>query len=411
MNGSKPYIQFRFICAVVVFWMMPLLAFPQYFEFINGRHQQTISFKLIRNLVVIPLYINGQGPFNFILDTGVSPIIVIDTALRENLGEHLLRNIKISGYGGFDSIDAYLGHTTVKVGQTQMNNMPTVFLKDNILSLSGYMGTKIHGLLGYYFFNSFIVKIDYTNKTLKYSSYLKKRRKIKGEKISFELIENKPYISLIIEQHPLPPTHIKALVDCGANHTLSLESFQNKQFPLPEHSIEANLGIGLTREVKGRIGRVSSLKMGGHLFKDVLCSYPLYNIDSLENKQRNANIGAEILSRFNVTYDYRNLCMYVKKNHRFHRPFEHDMSGLELYYEPSTPTRTLISRIDPESPAQLADLQENDEIISINFKNTRYYTPDEIGEILKAKKGYFVILEVRRNNAYITTVLKLKKRI
>lgn len=412
MNGTKPNNHFKIhaIILVLVYLFLSIQRVnAQDFKFSYGRKQQTIYFDLIKNLIIIPIYINEKGPFNFILDTGVNPMIITDPSLKESLKVEYPRPIKISGYGNFDGIDAFLGATSVSVGDAAAESIPTVFLKEDILSLSGFVGKKIYGLIGYNFFNSFIVKINYSTKSLKFVSPLKKI-KLKGEKIPFELIENKPYVLLDIEQPGLGAKKIKALVDCGASHAISLETWEGQPFPKPDFTMSANLGHGLTGQVQGRMGRVSTLKLGQFKFTDVLSNYPEYNIDSLKNKDRNANLGAEILSRFNTIYDYQNRCMYIKKNEKFSRIFEHDMSGIELYAEGGPPSRTIINRIEPGSPAELAGLKEGDEVISINFKKIDDYSLDEVGALFKAKNGYSVIIEIWREKSFIK-LLKLKKRI
>lgn len=413
MNGAKFINHLKIHCVIMVSLSLSfsfLSAFSQNFKFSNNRKQQTIGFSLIKNLIIIPIYINEKGPFDFILDTGVSPMIVTDTTLKESLKVSYPRPIKISGYGNFEGIDAFLGATNVKIGDAEAENIPTVFLKDDVLPLSGFVGRKIYGLIGYNFFNSFVVKVSYSNKTLKFI-HPDKKTKLKGERIPLELIENKPYALLNIEQVGLGVKTVKALVDCGASHAISLESLEGKPFPQPDFTMFANLGNGLTGAVKGRMGRVSTLKLGSFKLMDVLSNYPEYNIDSLTNRGRNGNLGAEILSRFNTTYDYQNRCMYIQKNEKFGRPFEHDMAGIELYTESGPPSRTIINKIEPESPAALVGLKEGDEIISINFKKIDDYSLDDIGSMLKAKSGYSVILEVWRGKSSLIKLLKLKKRI
>jgi len=413
MNRSKIINHFKTNCVFLMFLCLNFgstCVFSQTFKFSNGRKQQTITFDLIKNLIIIPIYINEKGPFDFILDTGVSPMIITDTTLKESLKVSYPRPIKISGYGNFLGIDAFLSATSVRIGDADAESIPTVFLKDDILPLSGFVGKKIYGLIGYNFFNSFVVKVNYSTKALRFTATEKKVR-FKGERIPLELIENKPYALLNIEQVGLGVKTIKALVDCGASHAVSLESLGGKPFPQPDFTMYANLGNGLTGAVKGRMGRVATLKLGSFKLMEVLANYPDYNIDSLKNKDRNGNLGAEILSRFNTTYDYQNRCMYIQKNEKFNRPFEHDMAGIELYSESGPPSRTIINKIEPESPAELVGLKEGDEIISINFKKIDDYTLDDIGGMLKAKNGYSVVLEVWRGKSSFIKLLKLKKRI
>ena len=84
---------------VVVLCLFNLLAKEQNFEFNNKRKRGTLTFKLVKNLMIIPLYLNSQGPFNFILDTGVGIFIISDTTLIDKLHIEHLRSIKMVGFG------------------------------------------------------------------------------------------------------------------------------------------------------------------------------------------------------------------------------------------------------------------------------------------------------------------------
>src|SRR3546814_11117379 len=65
------------------------------FNFMNdNRRKLKIPFRLERNLIVVPVYINGHGPFNFILDTGVSILIITNPSLKDSIGLKGDRTIK-----------------------------------------------------------------------------------------------------------------------------------------------------------------------------------------------------------------------------------------------------------------------------------------------------------------------------
>lgn len=413
MKTAKYSIDFK-ITPIILLIFSYLLSIPainaQEFKFTSKRKQQTISFESIKNLIIVPIYINDEGPFNFILDTGVNPLLITDPTLKQHLKTSYSRNVKISGYGNLEQLDATLTSTKVKLGDAEIENMPTIVLKEDVLNFSNVLGKKIHGLIGYHFFNSFIVKVNYNTKRLQFISPSKKTRR-KGEKIKFELIENKPYINVNINQEGIGNAQLKVIVDCGASHAISLESLNNVPFPTPNISIDADLGAGLSGDIKGKVARIRYLKIGSFTFKDVVAGYPKYQLDSATNKDRNANLGAEILQRFNITYDYPNRLMYLKKNYKFTLPFEHDMSGIDFYREIGKTNRTIINRIEKNSPSDNADLKSGDEIVSINLKRIDDLKFDEIVAIFKAQSGRLVVMEVSRANKYLIKVLKLKPRI
>lgn len=388
-------------------------SYAQKFVFNKGFKRDAINFIKIKNLIIIPIYINNKGPYNFLLDTGVDPLIITDSSLIDTLQYKDLRPIKIHGVGAKKEIEAYFSlKSDVKISEATMNNMPTVILKEDVFNLSGYLGIKIYGLIGFHFFNNFVVKVNYANNKLTYSIPAV-GKKIKGTKIDLEFLENKPYVNTFLKTQQMGKIPVKLIVDCGANHALSLETYNYKPFPLPAPNISANLGVGLGGEISGNIGRISGLELGDFEFNNVLTNFPLYDDVAAKTtqKERTGNLGSDILRRFNITYDYKNKAMYLQKNSFYNQPFEHDMSGIEAFIDPNNMKHVFIGRIEKGSPADKAGFLEQDEIVSINLKYIEQFTLEEVGKIFKSGDGMVVLVEIVRNNKNIIKLLKLKRRI
>ncbi|TCD03041.1 aspartyl protease family protein [Pedobacter psychroterrae] len=385
----------------------------QQFSFAGKRQKDAINFTMVRNLVIVPLYINGKGPFNFILDTGVGPMIITDTTLVKSLDLKNLRPIKINGLGKGVEIDAFLsGDIAAKIGRATISNMPAAILKEDIFGLSSYVGTRIYGLLGHSFFNSFIVELKYANKRLLFNLPGTKK-KIRGEKIPVQIINSKPYINIDIETAELGKVTAKMVVDNGASHAISLETYEEKPFPAPSNAIQANLGVGLSGPISGSIGRIPLVHLGSFTMKDVITSYPIYSDVAAKTylRGRNGNLGADILSRFNIIFDYAGEAMYVRQNQYYKRPFEHDMSGIEFFMEEIDKKRFFISRIEANSPAEQSGLMPEDEILTINFVRTSKLSLNDITRIFRSEDGKPVFISVYRNGSVLIRLIKLKKRI
>ncbi|KQB98736.1 pepsin/retropepsin-like aspartic protease family protein [Pedobacter sp. Hv1] len=388
-------------------------SYAQKFTFPNGIKRDAIAFKKVKNLIIIPIFINGKGPFNFLLDTGVDPLIITDVALIDSLNIRDVRPVKINGVGAGKEINAlYSVDPAINVGEASMSNMPTVILKEDVFNLSGYLGVKISGLIGFYFFNSFVVKINYYTNRVSFRLPETKGR-IRGVKLDLEILENKPYINTLLTSPNLGEIPAKLIIDCGASHALSLEMYKDNLFPIPTPSIPGNLGVGLSGEISGDISRINSIKLGTYTIKNVLTNFPNYNEVAAKTKQkgRNGNLGADILKNFHVTFDYSNNAMYLKKNNYFGTPFEHDMSGMEIYVQNDAYPRFIISRIEVGSQAEKAGFKVSDEIISVNFKSTEAYTLDELTSLLKSDRGRTVLIEIVRDKSILIKLLTLKSRI
>jgi len=415
---SKPTHQTTFSLSGALLILLLLLQFPgrvtaQVFDFDGNRKKQTIGFTMVKNLIIIPVYINGKGPYNFLLDTGVAQMIITDTTFLQTLTLKKYQTVKVQGYGFGDNIEAVLTRDiTARVGKATIKNIPTAIFKKDIFDLSSYLGIKIYGIMGYYFFNSFVVKINYYASKMTFYDPDKKIER-KGSKIPIQIVNGKPYLNTEIETAGLGKIKVDLLIDNGSSHPLMMESLGNDPFPLPATTIPANLGVGINGIINGVMGRIPTLNLGEYSFHEVLAGFPDFNIErsTLEGKSRNGSLGADVLRHFLVTFDYPNSAIYLKRTSDQEVKFEHDMSGLEVYVVQGMKNRYYIGRIEEGSPGDEAGLQPNDEIVGINFNNIQQYTLNDLTELLKDHDGKQILMEFLRNNEKHIILLRLKKRI
>jgi len=417
MKYWQKAIHFHWLYIIIGLIMVPIcfvdIALAQTFSFEDNRKKSALDFNLVKNLIVIPLYINGKGPYNFILDTGVGPLIITEPSLLDTLGLKNLRTTKIYGLGKGEEIEAFItGELNAKVKEATINNIPTAILKKDVFNLSSYLGTQIHGIIGYYFFNSFVVKINYSTKRLSFSSPLAKTKK-KGTKFPILIENKKAYIIADLLTPQQKNIKAKLIIDCGASHALSMEALDGAAFPLPDSTIEANLGIGLGGPITGHVGRIPAISIGKYSFKNILSGFPAFESVAAQigYTSQNGNLGAEFLRRFDTTYDYQNNAIYLKPNQGFKAKFDHDMSGIEVYIDPNNKKRYFIGRIEPGSPADKAGFKEQDEIVSLDFKWIVLYSLEEVTNLFKSSEGKTVVVEVLREDKSIVKLLKLKRRI
>lgn len=408
MNG-RPSILLKINSICFLILLAAVQASSQVFVFKGEQKKDVISFDVVKNIVIIPVVIDGKGPFDFILDTGVSSTLITDSTIINQLDLSKWRNVNLYGYSKDKEISAkFSARLNAQIGDSYCSAMNTVAIGSDPFNLSAYLGRKISGLIGYSFFGGFAVTVNYDSKRLTFTS--KKDKTFRGKKVPIEIVGFKPYLDANINAAEIGERKVKLLVDCGASHALALEKLGDSPFPTPKYNINGNLGVGIGGEISGKIGRIKSLDIGGYSFKEVLTNYPKYDsfLDSVFLKSRNGNLGSDVLRRFNITYDYQNGLMYLKKNHIYHDAFDHDMSGIEFYMEKEA---CFISRIEAGSPGDVIGLLPEDRIIGINFKDISNYSVDQLINVFKAKDGYAVVVEIFRNNKTIIKLLKLKRRI
>jgi hypothetical protein len=402
----------------VVFLVFCAFIEPNYgqtvFQFKGKQKKTQIKFVRAAGLIVLKTYLNNKGPFNFILDTGVGMAIITDPDIKDSLNLKNMRTISLMGLGKEREIKAHLApEIKINIENIVAEKIGAAFLENDVLNLSSYAGIKIHGLIGYEFFNSFIVKTYFEREYL----IVKKRDATilvkKGYKIPISIEQNKPYTFIVIESNDNKVYKLKMLIDSGAGHAMSLESLDSAGFPLSKPYIASNLGIGLGGKIDGFIGRVKLLKIGHLEIPNVLASFPSYEDvgEKITIVKRNGSIGSRLLNHYNVTYNYAKKYIYLNPRTKKVPYFEHDMSGLEISAAGEDFNRYVINKVYENSDAERAGLQVNDELLRINFKNVSEMGLEEILEIFKSRDGRNIYLELIRGNQSILTIVTLKKVI
>lgn len=387
--------------------------YGQNFELSRENKRENISFRMIKNLMIVPMKINGKGPFNFVLDTGVGLMIISDPKLIDSLQISNLKNIKISGLGGGEDLSAYISYNiSLTLGNTKAENISAAILKTDVFELSNYAGIRIHGLIGYEFFSSFIVRINFINNTLSVFKQDTGKELRNGIRLPISIEDRKPYIFSDVLLESGEKISGNFIIDTGAGHPVSIET---NSFKLPDKKIKGNLGIGFTGPISGYIGRVNSLNLGAFPLKNIIAAFPeQQETASLTNSvKRTGNIGIAVLRRYHVMFDYSRLSMYIKPSANFNEPFEHDMAGIELIHTGNEYERLMVSRVEPNSAAEIAGIEIGDEILKINFKPANEMKESDINKLFKSgdEKSFVIDLIKTGSKRYQTVILRLKKRI
>lgn len=407
---------FKVLISLSVLLLIFQSASAQYFEFSGRRKREVIPFKLVKNLMIIPLSINGKGPYNFVLDTGVGLFLVTDPKLVDTLEIKNLRTIRIMGFGEGSDLSAFVTPSLkVQIGSAVAESIPAAILKKDVFELSSYAGMPIHGLVGFEFFSSFTVKISYPVSTITIYHPDKPYILRKGSKVPITIEDKKPYLVTEIKLSNGRTIAAKLVIDTGAGHPVSLENYDGHPFEIPQVNIAANLGVGLTGPITGYIGRIPSIKLGKYTLHNVIASFPNYSDvgSRVGSVSRNGNMGNSILKRFDVVFDYAHKAMYLKPSTYLKEPFEHDMSGMELASAGNEFNRVIVTRVEPFSPAEDMGLKKDDEIVSINFKPVKEMTMQDIDNLFRSKNDRSFILDVVRNKGKENdrVILTLERRI
>ena len=114
-------------------------------------------------LILVDVYVNGRGPFQFAIDTGTST-----TAITSELAKQLGIQTSPVGAGttGGSPVNFYAGSLqSFQLGGVKIEDMAVV-VADFFTVLSLAVGAKLEGIIGYNFLRNYKVVIDYPGETL-----------------------------------------------------------------------------------------------------------------------------------------------------------------------------------------------------------------------------------------------------
>ncbi len=346
-----------------------------------------IPFESSDNLAYLQVRVNGSAPLRFVLDTGAG-VWVIDRALAKTLNLKTEEQGKIAGAGA-GSVDVTYTKN-VSFGLTGIEpSVPSVALID-LSSLETSLGQKIDGIIGYDFFDRYVVEIDYDAnivrlfepKTYNYSG--------NGEAVPLKIKKKHAYVTAKIKLAGREPVAREYLVDSGSSDAVNDELISQSSAP----KVEVVGGVGLGQEFKVILSRLERLQLGSYVFE---------NTNGASGGQK---IGGELLHRFNVIFDYSHQQMILEPNRHFQDGFVFDMLGAELRLEQES-KGFRVSAIYKNSPASEAGLKENDLIKTVEGQPALSFSLEQVRRMFAQGKEY--LLGVRRRSETIRVKVRLRK--
>jgi hypothetical protein len=418
------------------------------FQFETNKSKIVIPFKLINNLVFIPINVNGIE-LNFLLDTGVEETILLSLEDKEQVSFYNVEKIKLRGLGSNEPIEGLKSTNNVLSIKGLVDKSHDLYIVlDQSFNFSSHVGIPVNGIIGYHFFKDNLVEINYDKKKIiVYQETEKIRKKIAANYavVPITIEKNKPYTvaSIDIAGHTVPA---KVLLDLGNSDAMWLFKNKSKGIPLPEKNFQDYLGKGFSGDINGNRARISKLKIDKFEFAQPIIAFP----DSTSIKsvnmvsERAGSIGGDIFKRFCVIFDYRNNRMFLKKSGHFDAKFDYNMSGIELqneglqWVQETVPLNTVlldntydgsgektnsfkykftlkpvytIANIRKDSPADESGLRKGDIIVSINGVTGYKYSLQQINDLLKSEEGKWLYFEIERDSQIFKFRFQLKSML
>jgi hypothetical protein len=380
----------------------------------------SLPFEMVHNLIILPVFINESDTLFFILDTGVGSNLLTSTENMGTLTFKHSRQITIYGLGGASELKAIHSFgNEMRFPGVVGDYQDVIIPEEDLFHLSQSLGRQVNGIMGFDVFNSFVVEIKYSQKRIilyepdYFDRKIRKRRTRKGDVVPIVIKSRKPYVQVFLKDENGKKYGINLLIDSGASHALSLFPVSDERLSLPDKTIRSFLGLGLGGEIYGDIGRLDFMKLGRYEIHNLVSNYPDEDAIqmAIQSGDRHGSLGADLLKRFDVVFDYHNQEMILRPNKSLRKRFNYNMSGIEL----TTPVPGLplfkVAKVRKGSPGWSAGINVGDQIVSINGHNVAKFELGQIIELLQSRPGKKIRIGVIRNEGWVQTHFTLEDPI
>lgn len=377
-------------------------------KFQKDKTDSKIGIKLFDNVIYLPVSINGNPPVDFVLDTGAPEISIIEKNLASEMKLETDKGGSLKGAGKKQVSFTRLKNVRLNLSDIEITNPRLGAI--TLTHMEAHWGKPKYGLLGGNILKELVTGIDYINSTLCFHKPENYFYKGTGEKIPIKFIANAILIKAKVK---IPGSNKEIegtfLIDTGVRNSFFNSPFtaKHKLIEKSDKIIENITGFGIGGEGFGKLSRLESIKIGKYTLKKPVVELTTDTKGIAASKRFDGIIGADILSRFDVVFDYTKNEMILEPNENFNKPFLYDMSGIYLIAGNNKKSYRA-AYVVKKSPAENAGIKKGDLIIEINGNTVDNYNYEEIKNYLK-EAGKEIRIKVKRNNETKMFNIKLSK--
>ncbi|WIG54432.1 MAG: hypothetical protein OJF61_000218 [Rhodanobacteraceae bacterium] len=329
------------------------------FTIAGGATQTTFPFHLYNNHIYADAWVNGHGPLTFIFDTGGQNILVPATAKALGIDVH---GAMPGGGVGDKTADYGLAKVaTLRIGDVTFRNQVVGVLD---FAIDGVEGVDMQGMAGFELFKRFVTRIDYGKHTITLIEPEHFDPRDAGTPIPFVFNDDDPEVEGSFEGIPA-----KFDIDTGARDALTLTApFAAAHDLRATHpkGVEAVEGWGVGGASRGYVTRGKEVAIGTVKIPDVVTSFSTQKKGAFSSAAFQGNVGAGLLKRFVVTFDYPHHTMYLK-------PLPEPVADLDTYdrsgmWINAAKGGMQVMDVTASGPAAQAGIEAGDVVTEVNGK-------------------------------------------
>jgi len=248
---------------------------------------------------------------------------------------------------------------SLRVGDATLSHQ--VFAVYPMESFSAVEGIPINGLIGYEVFRRFVVRVDYEHHLITLTTPSAFTYEGEGTVVPFQFNEHIPQVDGAIDG-----IEGKLDIDTGSRASLTLLAPFVEKHDLASHygaKLEAVTGWGVGGAARGLVTRAKVLRLGKVEVHGPVTELSLQKKGAFINPYVAGNVGAGVLKRFNITFDYAHQQLIFERNANYDKADVFDRSGMWL----NQPEKAFeVMDVIAGGPAAIAGIKVGDKILAID---------------------------------------------
>jgi hypothetical protein len=313
-------------------------------HFAYGGNAAEIPADFIDHLVFIPVRVNQGEPSLFELDT-TARTSSIDPERAAELG---------------------LGRvTTPELNLSGVNVSFSDFAEARKPDFAARFGRTYRGTLGNDFLTSVVADIDYQRETMRLYDPAVYKYAGHGKAVGLTFVDGMPVVKAKVKVEGRSVEADFAVNTALAAPVLIYDKYAQAHRLSLRKSISA-ASLPLAGAQDDAIGRLERFEIGPYRVQASLVVFAKRNPPANHDARLAGEIGAEMLRRFEVVFDYERGVIYLNPNGEFNSEDFEDMSGLTITAGGPNLKKFVITEVRPNTPGSDAGLRKGDVIEGIN---------------------------------------------
>jgi len=362
---------------------------PPDFSLAGGKTSTTVPFELLNNHIYVDVKLNGKGPYRLMCDTGGANVVTPELA----------KELGLSSEGAFEGRG--VGEKSEDMGVTKVEKLQIgdatianqVFLVFALGPFAAVEGVPQFGLVGYEVFKRFVARVDYEKKLLTLALPSAFEYRGTGTIVPFTFNEHIPQV-----EGSLDGISGKFDIDTGARGSVTILAPFAEKNGLTEHygaKVAAVTGWGVGGPARGLVTRARTLRLGTLEVVGPVMDLSQQKKGAFIDPYVAGNVGAGVLKRFNVTFDYGRQRLIFERNANYARPDAYDRAGMWINRGPEG---FEVVDVVAGGPADAAGLRVGDRITAIGGTPAAQLSLPVVRERLRTEPvGTTIKLAVTRN--------------